>query len=389
MDESIAGPHGRPECPPHLLPLRERVRGFLREHVLPWEDDLDGGDTARGADIRRKAKAAGLWGLPLPDELGGGALGLGDYAHIAEVEGSSDHGPSLLGSASLLDVNTLARHAAPAVRDRYAARLASGELAMCNAMTEPDVPGSDPTLVTTTATRRPDGTWLVTGRKWFVTGAGHAGLAAVLARTSGASGERDGLSVLLVPTGADGFEIVRELPVLGAGGQWEIALHGVTVPGDHVLGEPGRGLRVAGDRVRLGRLLRCLRWLGQAQRAYDLMCDRARARRTAAGRLGDLQHVQRHLFESLLSLRTTRPLVFEAVGRVEAGRDARTETALAKVAAARTLHEVTDAAVQVYGAEGLGPDTALPALLRAGRAARLLDGPDELHFGTVARRALG
>ncbi|WP_327102992.1 acyl-CoA dehydrogenase family protein [Nonomuraea glycinis] len=368
-----------------MLELRDRVAEFVEKHVISGEAVLDaGGPPARELveRLKRGARVEGLWGLGLPAELGGGGLSLADYAHVVEAEGASDHAPTILGSLALLDVRTLAG------RDACVRSIASGQVSVCNAMTEPGVPGSDPALTTTRAERGTDGSWTLHGRKWFVTGAAEAALALVLARTSGAPPSPQGLSVLLVPTSTPGFRVVRELPVLGAGGQWEIALDDVTVPAGNLIGEEGRGLRVVGERVRLGRLLRCLRWLGQAQRAYTAMRERARTRTVSAGRLADLQLVQQFVFDSLLAIRTTRPLVFEAVALVEAGRDARTETALAKVAAARTLQQVADAAIQIHGAEGLGPDSALPALFRAGRMARLLDGPDELHITAVARRVL-
>ncbi|MER6946765.1 acyl-CoA dehydrogenase family protein [Nonomuraea sp. NPDC000554] len=376
---------GAPSCPAGVAELRDRVTEFIDKRVIPGEPVLDaGGSPARDLveRLRGEASAQGLWGLGLPEELGGGGLPLADYAHVVEAEGASDHAPSILGSLALLDVRTLAGW------DEHVRGIASGRVSVCNAMTEPGVPGSDPALTTTRAERGTDGSWTVHGRKWFVSGAGTAELALVLARTSGAPPSPEGLSVLLVPTSSPGFRVVRELPVLGVGGQWEIALDGVTVPADHLIGEEGRGLRVVGERVRLGRLLRCLRWLGQTQRAFTAMRERARTRATSAGRLADLQLVQQLVFESLLAIRTTRPLVFEAVALAAAGRDARTETGLAKVAAARMLQQVADAAIQVHGAEGLGPDTALPALFRAGRMARVLDGPDELHIATVARRVL-
>ncbi|GAA1010827.1 acyl-CoA dehydrogenase family protein [Acrocarpospora pleiomorpha] len=361
---------GAPACPPHVRDLRDSVAGFIAERVVPHEAALDSSASHPLVErLRGEARAEGLWGLSL-------GLPLADYAHVAVAEGASDHGPAILGSTVLLDVGTLAGH------DRYRSLVADGELSLCNAMTEPDSPGSDPALTRTRACREADGSWTVHGRKWFVSGAAHADLAVVLARTSA------GLSTLLVPTSSPGFRVVRELPVLGAGGQWEIALDGVRVPADHLLGEEGQGLRVVGERVRLGRLLRCLRWLGQAQRAFTLMRERAGTRATSTGRLGDLQLVQSLIFEALLAIRTTRALIFEAVALVAADQDARIETGLAKVAAARMLQQVTDAAIQVHGAAGLGPDTALPALFRTGRMARILDGPDELHISDVARRVL-
>ncbi|MFD3808563.1 acyl-CoA dehydrogenase family protein [Streptomyces sp. NPDC058611] len=373
-----------------LPELRERIARFVADRVVPREEVLDAGGPA-AADVRTalrgEAREEGLWALPLPAELGGGGLGFRAYAALAEAEGASDHGPGALGSASLLDVTMLARHGSPGVR-AYLEPLVSGELRACYAMTEPDVPGTDPFLTATRAEPRPDGGWRVTGRKWFTSGAAGAGLVTVMARTGGAPGDRHGLSLLVVPTRSPGFRVVRELPVFGVAGQYEIELDRVHVPADHLLGAPGDALDIAGGRLQLGRTLRCLRWLGQAQRAFDLMCERAAARRGSRGPLADHQLVQQHVFDALLALRTTRPLVHEAVALIASGQDARTEVGLAKVAAARMLQQVADSAIQVHGAAGLGPDTPLPALFRGGRAARILDGPDELHVTSVARRVL-
>nr|WP_311765269.1 acyl-CoA dehydrogenase family protein [Streptomyces zingiberis] len=382
---------GDPQCPADIREVRDRVAEFVRDRVLPCEPVLDGGgpDAAAAlARLRREARREGLWALPLPTELGGQGMPLKAYAHVAEAEGESDHGPAALGSHALLDALMLWRHGSPEVRERYLAPLVSGELMASYAMTEPDVPGTDPFLTRTRAVPDGAGGWRVTGRKWFASGAGGADLVTVLARTDGEAPDREGLSLLLVPAAAAGFRVVRELPVLGAAGQAEIALDGVRLPPGHLIGERGRALAVAAERLQLGRTLRCLRWLGQARRAFGLMRERAATRARSGGVLGDLQLVQRHVFESLLALRTTRPLVHEAATRLGAGLDAHIEVGLAKVAAARTLEQVADAAIQVHGAAGLGPDTALPALFRTGRAARLLDGPDELHIVSVARRVL-
>ncbi|MFB7592487.1 acyl-CoA dehydrogenase family protein [Streptomyces sp. NPDC056169] len=376
---------------PDVELLRERVTAFVRDRVFPCESGLDAGGPAAG-DLRRRLRAeaheAGLWALPLPAELGGGGVPLLDYASLAEAEGASDHSPAALGSAPLLDVTMLSRHGSARVRSDHLPGLVSGDLRTCYAMTEPDTPGTEPALTATRAERRAGGGWRVTGRKWFVSQAGDADLVTVLARTAGSAGDRDGLSLFLVPTGSPGFRVVRELPVLGATGQYEIAFDHVDVDEDQLVGEAGRALAVAGERLQLGRTLRALRWVGQAQRAFDLLCGRALARQGVQGRLADRQLVQQHVFEALLALRTTRPLVYEAMALVAEGRDAHVEVGLAKTAAARTLQDVADRAVQVFGAAGLGPDTPLPALFRTGRTARILDGPDEQHITSVARRVL-
>ncbi|MYW03277.1 acyl-CoA dehydrogenase family protein [Streptomyces sp. SID3343] len=382
---------GGPECPAEIRELRQRVADFVHDRVVPSEPVLDRGGPPAAAALRRlrqQAKDEGLWALPLPVEIGGQGLPLRLYAPIAEVEGASDHGPAALGSASLLDAVMMWRHGMPSVRESCAERLVAGEVRAAFAMTEPGTPGTEPTAATTRAVLEPGGTWRISGRKWFTSGAADADFVTVLARTDGEHPARRGLSLLLVPTAAPGFRVVRDLPVLGASGQAEIELTDVRVPLDHLIGARGQALTVARERLQLGRVLRSLRWLGQAWRAFALLRDRAASRAHSSARLGDLQLVQRHVFEALLALRTTGPLVYEAAARLDAGLDAHLDVGLAKVAAARTLEQVSDAAIQVYGAEGLGPDTALPALFRAGRAARILDGPDELHIVSVARRVL-
>ncbi|MEU9011777.1 acyl-CoA dehydrogenase family protein [Streptomyces sp. NPDC048479] len=371
--------------------MRARVAEFVRSRVMPCEPVLDAGGPIAAATLRAlrtQAKEQGLWALPLPADLGGQGLHLSEYAQLAEAEGASDHGPAALGSAPMLDVLMLQRHGCARIRDLYLERLVAGELRTCYAMTEAEVQGTDPFMTRTRAVQEADGSWAVSGRKWFTSGAADADLVTVLARTDGVPSDREGLSLIVVPTDSPGFRVVRELPVLGAGGQWEIELDHVTVPGDHLIGDRGKALAIAGERLQLGRTLRCLRWLGQAQRAFELMCERANTRAGSRGPLAGHQLVQQHVFESLLALRTTRPLVHEAAALIAGGLDAHVEVGLAKVAAARMLQQVTDAAIQIHGAAGLGPDTALPALFRTGRAARILDGPDELHITSVARRVL-
>lgn len=363
----------------------EDVARFVQRHVEPAEAVLDaGGEPAAWTlrALRDRARAAGLWALALPADLGGGGLELRAYLDLAEAEGRSDHGPAALGSASLLDVRMITAHGAAAVRERYLRPLVAGAITGSYAMTEPGVAGSDPTAISTTARHTADG-WVVRGRKWFTSGASTADYVTVLARTG-----PDELTLLMVPTAQPGFQVVRELSVLGAAGQFEVRFDDALAPDDHILGEPGAGLAIAGTRLGLGRTLRALRWIGQAQRAFELMCRRANERRVRTGALAEHQLVQRHVFEAALAIRSARALAGQAADLIAAGLPAKTEIGLAKVAAARTLHQVTDAAIQVYGAEGLIPDTPLPMLARLGRTARILDGPDELHISATARRIL-
>ncbi|MFK0244159.1 acyl-CoA dehydrogenase family protein [Amycolatopsis azurea] len=357
--------------------LSERVRDFVDTEVIPAEDVLDQGDTRRLTALRDQAREAGLWALPLPLEHGGGGLPLAEYFRLAEHEGRSDHGPAVLGSASLLNARMLASHAHAAHRDEWLSALVAGELSVSYAMTEPGVAGSDPQAMRTQAVPGDTG-WRLSGRKWFTTGAAQADLVLVMARTG------EGHSLLAVPAG--GFEVVRELDVLGAGGQHEIVFSDVHVPDTHLIGTEGKGLALAGERLALGRTLRALRWVGQAQRAIEMLARRATGRRLGDGVLSDRQLVQRLLFEAELQVRGARLLTADAGDLVAAGERAAVPVSLAKVAAARALETAVDGAIQVYGAEGLTAATGLPRLLRTARAARILDGADELHIESAARR---
>ncbi|MEV0674923.1 acyl-CoA dehydrogenase [Actinosynnema sp. NPDC050436] len=358
--------------------LRRALREFVDAVVVPAEAELEAGTL----DLRDEARAAGLWALPLPAALGGGGLPLADYLALAEDEGRSDHGPAVLGSSSLLTVRMLTAHAHPALREAVLSPLVAGAISVAYAMTEPGVAGSDPTSLRTTADQGTDGWWTVRGRKWFTTGGGDADLVLVVVRTG------DGCSVVAVPTDLPGFRVVRELDVLGVGGQHEIECDGVRVPPTHLVGEPGQGLRLAAERLALGRTLRALRWVGQAQRCLDLLAARASTRVLGDGVLADRQLVQRLAFEAELAVRAARLLTREAATAVAAGERAPVEVSLAKTAAARALGEAADAAVQVHGAEGLTAESGLPRLLRVARSARILDGAEEWHISTTGRRLL-
>lgn len=365
--------------------LRERVRTFVDTRVTPAEADLDAGSGSLER-LCDQARSEGLWALPLPEADGGGGLGLADYFRLAEDEGRSDHGPDVLGSASLLNHRTLRAYGTPELTGLLP-DLVAGRLRMSYAMTEPGVPGSDPAQLSTTAARTADG-WVLTGRKWFTTGGGFADVVLVLARTDPEAPTRSAFSLFAVPTGSPGFRVVRELDVLGAGGQHELALDQVEVPDSHLLGEPGRGLDIAAHRLALGRTLRALRWIGQAQRAVELLCARANSRTIGGAALSEHQLVQQKIFDSELAVRSARALAAQAADAVAAEQRATTGVSMAKVAASRALTTAVDAATHVHGAEGLLPETGLTGLLRTARAARVLDGSDEQHITSAARRLL-
>jgi acyl-CoA dehydrogenase len=390
-DGSGPDPHDPFAPPPAVRTLREQVREFVRTEVIPAEPALAAGNPqARELlrDLRGKARANGLWALAHPSELGGRALSLTEFAHIGEVEGESEYGPSVLGSEHLLDALMLHRHAGPEVRERYLAGLVEGEVTPCYGMSEPARAGSDPSLMTTRAEPR-DGGWSIRGRKWF-SRAAHADFITVMCRTEPLGvPNRQAFTMFLVPSGTEGYSVVRELSVLGTEGDHrEVRFEDARVPAAYMIGARGAGFAVAGERLDLGRTLRAVQWLGQARRAFDLMCRRLHERTAFGEPLAAKQLMQQHVFDSYTEIQSARAQVLRAAAAVDAGRRAYTDVAAAKVLASQTLCRVLDRAVQVYGAEGLIDDTPLSRMYRRARATRIYDGPDEVHTHTVAKRLL-
>jgi alkylation response protein AidB-like acyl-CoA dehydrogenase len=257
------------------------------------------------------------------------------------------------------------------------------------AMTEPDVAGSDPTGLRTTAELDGDH-WVIRGRKWFTTGAAQAAYTTVMCRTEpDAASPHRAFSMIIVPTDTPGYRIVRETPVLGLhGGHYEVAYEDVRVPADNLLGPRGHGFVIAQERLGPGRIFHCMRWLGQAQRAFELMCARLDSRVAFGEPLSAKQLMQQHVFDSYTQIQAARLLTLQAAEQIDAGDQARIEIGAIKVVGARMLHDVIDRAIQVHGAAGLTDDTPLSRMYRHAREARLYDGPDEVHIQSTARRIL-
>jgi alkylation response protein AidB-like acyl-CoA dehydrogenase len=372
--------------------VRERVRRFVIDVVEPREPELDRAthETRRPlmAALMEQAKAAGLWALGHPVEIGGQGMPFIEYARTNEEIGRSFYAMQALGTLSLQDSLMLLRHASPAQRDRFLTPLVEGRAVPSFGVTEPAVASSDPTQLRTTA--RLDGNeWVVEGRKWFTTGAAGAAYTTVMCRTDEDAKPHERFSMIIVPTDTPGYRIVRETPVLGIeGGHYEVAFDAVRVPRDHLLGPRGQGFRIAQQRLGPGRIFHCMRWLGQAQRAFDLMCRRMHAREAFGGPLADKQLLQSYVFESAAQIQASRLLTLDAARRLDEGSEAREQIALIKVVGARMLHDVVDRAIQVHGAMGLTPDSPLDRMYRHAREARIYDGPDEVHIQSVARRLL-
>jgi acyl-CoA dehydrogenase len=379
------------EVPAHVRPIREKVRRFVEERIYPAEAVLDRGDDDAHATMRRlmdEAKAADLWALGHPREIGGQGLPFLDYVYVNEVVGRAEHAMVALGTHSLQDSIMLNLHASPEWRDRYLRPLVAGEVFPSFAMTEPDVASSDPTQLQTSAVLDGDH-WVIRGRKWFTTGANRAAYTTVMVRTEPDAPAHRAFSMIVVPTDTPGYRIVRETPVLGLlGGHCEVAYEDVRVPRANLLGERGHGFLIAQQRLGPGRIFHCMRWLGQAQRAFDLMCERANSRRAFGEPLAKKQLIQAMVFDTAAEIQACRLLTLDAAHKIDKGDPARVEIGMIKVVGAAMVHNAIDRAIQVHGAKGVTADTPLERMYRHARFARIYDGPDEVHVATVARLLL-
>jgi len=259
-------------------------------------------------------------------------------------------------------------------------------------MTEPEVSGADPTGLRTTAVLDGD-EWVIDGHKWFSSSAEGAAFGIVMAVTDPDAPPHRRTSQIIVPVETPGFELVRPIPVLGhAGRGWsthcEVRYTGVRVPRDNVLGEPGDGFRIAQKRLGPGRIHHVMRWLGQMQRAFELMCSYALKREVFGGPLAEKQTVQNWIADSAAEIQACRLLTLDAAHKLDEGSEARVEVSLIKFYAARVLNDVIDRAIQVHGARGLTDETPLGQMYAMARGARIYDGPDEVHRMVVSRRIL-
>jgi len=373
--------------------LRDRMRSFIDDEVVPLEPVLAGHDEESAvalASLKARAKELGLWALGHPEEMGGGGVSFLDFVYLSEIIGRSEYGQLAVGSVSMQDALMIQRHGTAEQKQRWIPDLVSGDILPSVGMTEPEVAGSDPVLVRTTA--RLDGDeWVINGHKWFTTGARQAGYCTVFARTEPESTPmHHSISAIIVPMDTPGLEIVRSIPTMGhePSDHYEVRYTDVRVPAENLLGERGNGFVVAQDRLGPGRIFHCMRWLGQAQRAFELMCARANSRFAHGSLLAEKGEIQRYIAESAADIQAARLMTLDAARLMDAGEDARVQIGLIKFRGAKMLHDVVDRAIQVHGALGLTSDTPLEGMYRRARYARIYDGPDEVHRMSTARRIL-
>lgn len=381
--------------PPELERARQAVAEFMDQHVYSNEVQMvedEGLPVEIERELQSKVKAKGLWAPNLPREWGGMGVGFIGQALVNEIIGRSVIAPRIFGSAApdAGNAELLIIAATAEQKKRFLQPLASGEVRSCFAMTEPEVSGSDPTGLQTRAELQGD-EWAINGHKWFISGAIGSAFSIVMAVTDPEAEPHRRASMILVPTDTAGFNIVRAVPVMGSGGvggHCEIRFENCRVPAGNLLGERGHGFKLAQARLGPGRIQHCMRWLGAAQRSFEMMCEYALQRKSFGEPLAKKQTVQNWIADSAAEIKAARLMTLEAAWKMDQEQDARIEISLIKFFAARVLHDVIDRAIQVHGALGYSKDTPLEMFYRDARAARIYDGPDEVHRQAVAVRIL-
>jgi acyl-CoA dehydrogenase len=383
--------------------LRSRLIRFMDEHVYPAEKVAEAQIRASGdehleppivKELKQKAKMQGLWNLFLPDEKYGAGLKNWEYGVLCEIMGRSFIAPRIFNCAApdTGNMEILAEFGTPAQQKQWLEPMLAGEMRSCFSMTEPETAGSDPTLLSTRAARVGDD-YVINGHKWFTSGAYGASFAIAMVVTDPDAPPHRRASMIIVPTGNPGFNLIRAVSVMGhagGGGHCEIRYEDCRVPASNVLGAEGDGFAIAQARLGPGRIHHCMRCIGAAERALELMCRRANTRYAHGSRLAEKGVIQNWVAESRMEIDAARLMVLHAAWKMDSAgkKEARQEIAMIKVIAANMMMNVLDRAIQVFGAMGVSDDTPIARMWREGRAMRLADGPDEVHKMTVARREL-
>ncbi|KYG81287.1 acyl-CoA dehydrogenase [Roseivirga seohaensis] len=384
-----------------LKALYPKVKQFIEEELYPSElyflkDPWDEVNHILKAK-REKAKELGLWAPYLSEKEGGAGLTLTEFAQLSELLGRTPLGHYVLNcqAPDIGNIELMHQFASAELKEKYLAPLMKGEIRSCFSMTEPDFAGSNPVNMGTTAVLEGD-EFVINGHKWFTTAADGAEFAIVMAVTNPDAEPHKRASMIVVPTDTPGFELTRNIPIMGDVGEGYLShaeIHYVNcrVPKSNLIGEMGSGFMLAQQRLGPGRIHHCMRWIGICERAFDLMCKRAASRELRDGRmLGHQQTIQNWIAESRAEINASRYMVLHAAQKIdnEGAKAARLEISTIKFYVADVLMKVLDRAIQVHGALGITDDTLLSFWHRHERGARIYDGPDEVHKASLAKAIL-
>ncbi len=382
--------------------IEEQVVRLINNKIIPAERTYaeqvhsvaSGDDPPIMKSLRAEAKQLGLWNLFLPDPEWGPGVSNHDYSVLCEHMGKSQIASRVFNcqAPDTGNIEILAEFGTAAQKDRWLKPLLEGEIRSCFSMTEPDVSGADPTGLRTTAVRDGDD-WVINGHKWFTSGAIGAEFAIAMVVTNPHGAPHERASMILVPTNAPGFNIVRPVSVMGhsgGGGHCEIQYHNCRVPAENLLGPLHGGFMLAQARLGPGRIHHCMRAIGSAERAFEIMCRHANEREVGGVKLAEKQIVQDWIAMSRMEIDQARLLTQHAAWKMDTvgKRQARTELSMVKVVVPNMMMTVLDRAIQCLGALGVSDDTPIASMWRNGRALRIADGPDEVHKMVIARREL-
>ena len=393
------------EASPRSAELCAKLLDFMESHVYPAEKVYREQARAAGRphfhppvmeDLKQEARNRGLWNLFLPEERFGPGLTNLEYAPIAEITGRSFLAPEALNCAApdTGNMEILAEFGSPAQQKEWLQPLLDGEIRSCFAMTEPDVASSDATNIQTSISRAGD-EYVINGRKWFTSGAAseRCKIMILMGVSNPDADTYRRQSMILVPMKTPGVILVRALPVFGfqdEGGHCEILFEDVRVPAENLLGEEGSGFAIAQARLGPGRIHHCMRAIGLAERAYEMMCKRVLSRKAFGKELARQGVIQDWIAEARIRIEQARLLTFKAAWLMDTvGKEqARVEIAAIKVVAPNVAQWVIDHAIQAFGAAGVTEDFGLAEMYAGARSLRIADGPDEVHKMVIARKEL-
>jgi len=383
--------------PPEIEQVRHQVRKFCDEVVRPAEREIDADEGDRETlvknviKMRKQAQEWGLWLPHMPEEFGGMGLGHVAMAAVSAEAAKTRFGPFALNAQAPDEGNmhTLLHWATPEQKEKYLRPLCTGRKRSCFAMTEPEVAGSDPTLIQTRAEEKDDH-WLINGHKWYISGAKGAQFAILITRTEDDPDvPQAGNTAFLVDIPSEGWELVRDVVSMGGShNHCEIRITNLRVPKENMLGGRGQGHLLGQARLGPARLAHCMRWIGQAEVALNMMVDRAMKRYAHGSYLAEKQGIQWMIADSTMELYQCKLMVLHAAYKIDNGEDFKSEVSMAKHFVANSLNRIVDRAIQVHGALGYSMDTPLASMAQHARWARFADGADEVHQWRIAQRAI-
>ena len=383
---------------PELEDIRTRVRDFIDGVVKPGEEKIGQSEDLERSEyltiligMRGEAQKAGLWLPHMPKEWGGMGLGHVELAMVQAEGAKSRLGPWVMNCQAPDEGNmhTLLHWGTDEQKEQFLRPLCEGRVMSCFAMTEPEVAGSDPTLIKTHAYQDGD-EWVINGHKWFISNAHRAQFAILIARTEDDPDlPQAANTAFIVDTAADGWNEVREVETMhGSTGHSEIVIEDLRVPADRMLGGRGQGHMLGQYRLGPARLAHCMRWIAQAETALDMMVDRSLNRFSHGSLLAEKQGVQWMIADSTMELYQAKLMVLHAAYRIDNGLDFKSEVSMAKHFVANALGRIIDRSIQVHGALGYSTDTPLANMYQHARWARFADGADEIHQMRIAQRAI-